>query len=115
MKREKPTRAQRGEATRARILEAARQRFAADGYDRATIRAVAADAGIDPSLVMRYFGNKQGLFLAAAEFDLRIPDLRKVPRKSVGTALAEHFVGRWEGDDILVALLRTAATNEHAA
>lgn len=111
----KRTRAQRGEATRARIVDAARQRFAADGYERATIRAIATDAGIDPSLVMRYYGNKQGLFVAAAEIDLRIPDLEKVPRAKVGTALVEHFLDRWEGDDVLLALLRTAATNERAA
>lgn len=115
MKRKETTRAQQGAATRARILGAARQRFAADGYERATIRAIASDAGIDPSLVMRYFGNKQGLFVAAAEFDLRLPDLSKVPRKKVGAVLVEHFVGRWEADDILLALLRTAATNEQAA
>ena len=115
MKRTKLTRAQRGEATRARIVDAARQRFAADGYERATIRAIAADAGIDPSLVMRYFGNKQGLFVAAAEFDLRLPDLSRVPRSKVGAALVAHFVERWEADDILLALLRTAATHPGAA
>ena len=76
----KPTRAERGLATRARIVAAARQRFAADGYERATIRAIAADAGVDPSLVMRYYGNKQGLFVAAAEIELRIPDLGHLPR-----------------------------------
>ena len=45
---------------------AARERFAADGYERATIRAIAADAEIDPSMVMRYYGNKEKLFAAAA-------------------------------------------------
>lgn len=115
MKSRKPTRQQQGEATRARILDAARQRFASDGYERATIRAIAAEAGIDPSLVMRYFGNKQGLFVAAAEIDLRIPDLSDLPRAEVGAALVAHFLRRWEEDDILLALLRTAATNERAA
>jgi AcrR family transcriptional regulator len=115
VKTERPTRAEQGEATRAGILAAARQRFAADGYERATIRAIAVDAGIDPSLVMRYFGNKQGLFAAAAEIDLRMPDLGKVPRRKLGAALVEHFLQRWESDDILKALLRTAATNEAAA
>ena len=81
----------------------------------ATIRAIAGDAGIDPSLVMRYFGNKQGLFVAAAEFDLRLPDLRRVPRTKVGAVLVEHFLWRWEADDVLLALLRTAATNREAA
>jgi len=50
---EPATRTRRSDATRAAILRAARERFAADGYDRATIRAIAADAHIDPSMVMR--------------------------------------------------------------
>ena len=109
------TRTERGEATRKDILAAARRHFATSGYERATIRAIAADAGIDPSLVMRYFGNKQGLFVAAAEIDLRIPDLRSLPRAKIGAALVEHFFERWNADDILPALLRTAATNDRAA
>ncbi len=63
------------EQTKAVILAAARERFAADGYDRATIRHIAADAAIDPSMVMRYFGSKERLFAAAADFDLRLPDV----------------------------------------
>lgn len=105
----------RGEATRAAILSSARERFASDGYERATIRAIAADAGIDPALVMRYFGNKEGLFAAAAEIDLRLPDLAALPRKTLGSALAEHFLLRWEDDEILQGLLRAAATNAQAA
>jgi AcrR family transcriptional regulator len=103
------------EATRAAILAAARERFAADGYDRATLRAIAADAGIDPALVIRYFGNKEGLFAAAAEFDLRLPDFSSMPRARAGAALVEHFLARWEGDDTLQALLRAAVTNRAAA
>lgn len=53
------------ERTRARIADAARRRFASDGYDRTTIRGVAADAGVDPALVMHYFGSKRDLFAAA--------------------------------------------------
>src|ERR671917_219946 len=68
------------------ILGAARARFAADGYDRATVRAIAADAGIDPSMVMRYFGSKRQLFALTAEFDLRLPDLP--PPRPVGRFLA---------------------------
>ncbi|GAA3959348.1 TetR family transcriptional regulator [Actinomadura viridis] len=100
--------------TKAVILKAARERFAADGYDRATIRAIAADVGIDPSMVMRYFGSKQQLFARAAEFDLRIPDLSAVPRDQVGRVLAAHVVDRWEGD-VLQILLRTAVTDEDTA
>ncbi|WBB55822.1 TetR family transcriptional regulator [Verrucosispora sp. WMMD573] len=103
------------EATRAAILRAARNRFAADGYDRATIRAIAADARIDPSMVMRYYGSKENLFATAAEFDLRLPDLSNVPVDRLGTALVSYFFTRWEGDSTLPALLRTASTNPSGA
>jgi len=107
--------ARRSDATRAAILTAARERFAADGYERATIRAIAADARIDPSMVMRYYGNKEKLFAAAAEFDLRLPDLTSVPREEIGARLTGHLVDRWEHDDTLMALLRAAVTNQAAA
>ena len=55
------------------------------------------------------------MFAAAAEFDLRLPDLSVLPRSAVGSALVEHFLDRWEGDETLMALLRTAVTNEAAA
>jgi len=104
----------RSDGTRAAILAAAREQFAARGYQAATIRGIAAAAGIDPALVMRYYGNKDGLFAAAAEFDLRLPDLSSLPRRAVGAALVTHFLDRWEGDETLMALLRTAVTNEAA-
>ncbi|MBG0566262.1 TetR/AcrR family transcriptional regulator [Actinoplanes aureus] len=105
----------RSDATRAAILTAARERFAADGFERATIRAIAADARIDPSMVMRYYGNKERLFAAAAEFDLRMPDLTGAPADQLGTLLVSHFISRWEGDETLLALLRAAVTQEAAA
>lgn len=105
----------RSDATRAAILAAARERFAADGYDRATIRAIATAARIDPSMVMRYYGSKEGLFAAAAEFELRLPDFRAVPREEIGARAVEYFLGRWEDDDTLQALLRVGVTNEAAA
>jgi AcrR family transcriptional regulator len=97
------------------IRSAARERFAADGYDRATIRAIAADARIDPAMVMRYYGSKEKLFAAAAEFDLRLPDLSAVPHSDVGAVLVVHFLERWEGDGTLLALLRAALTHAAAA
>jgi len=105
----------RSDNTRAAILAAARERFAADGYERATIRAIAADAAIDPAMVMRYFGNKEKLFAAAAEFDLRLPDLAAVPRHELGGILVGHFFDRWEDDDTLKALLRAAVSYDAAA
>src|SRR5881296_365156 len=101
----KPT-GRRSETTKAAILAAARQHFAASGYERATIRIIAADAGIDPAMVMRYFGNKEKLFAAAAQFDLRLPDLISVPLDRLGVTLVTHMLDRWEGDATLMALLR---------
>jgi AcrR family transcriptional regulator len=94
------------------ILTAAREQFATHGYQAATIREIAAAAEIDPAMVMRYFGNKAKLFAAVSEFDLRIPDLRAHPRADVGRALVAHFLARWDGDESLKAMLRTAVTDE---
>ena len=105
----------KADQTKAVILAAARERFAESGYEAATIRAIAADANIDPSMVMRYFGNKEQLFAAAAEFDLRFPDLSDVAPDQLGHALVSHFLVRWEEDDALVVLLRSATTNAEAA
>ncbi|MFI0711076.1 TetR family transcriptional regulator [Streptomyces inhibens] len=110
-----PARPRRSAATRAAILAAARDRFAADGYERATIRAIAKDARIDPSMVMRYYGNKEGLFAAASEIDLRVPDLSRVPREELGARLVRHFLERWECDETLTAMMRVGVTNEAGA
>jgi AcrR family transcriptional regulator len=107
-------REKKSDRTRAAILAAARERFGADGYERATIRAIAADAAIDPAMVMRYYGNKEKLFAAAAEFDIRLPDFAGIPLESLGEAMVRHFLQRWEADDSLRVLLRTAVTNEVA-
>ncbi|MEU3839149.1 TetR family transcriptional regulator [Streptomyces sp. NPDC028635] len=105
----------RSDATRAAILAAARERFAADGYERATIRAIAKDARIDPSMVMRYFGSKDGLFAAAVAIDLRLPDLSRVPRDEVGRALVLHFLDLWEQKEEFTAMLRVGVTNPAGA
>lgn len=102
------------EATRGAIKAAARDRFAADGYEKTTIRAVAIAAGVDPALVMRYFGNKEGLLAAAADFDLRMPDLSAAPPDTIGTRMAEHFLDRWEQDESFTALLHAAVTHQVA-
>ena len=108
----------RSAGTRRAILDAARATFAARGYEQATIRAVAARAGVDASMVMRYFQSKAGLFTAAVTMDLQAVDLRSAPPSDRGEQLVRHFVDRWEdprqGDD-LIAMLRTAATSETVA
>lgn len=107
----------KSDATRGRIVEAARERFRKEGFERTTIRKVAADAGIDPSMVMRYFESKRGLFDAAMTVELRIPDLSRHPRDKLGEALITHFLKRWEEPDAdsLQLLLRSSASNEEAA
>ncbi|WP_327183117.1 TetR/AcrR family transcriptional regulator [Streptomyces sp. NBC_01334] len=105
----------RSDATRTAILDAARERFAADGYERATIRAIARDASIDPSMVMRYYGSKEGLFAAAVAVDLKLPDLTALPREEIGRALVTHFLDMWEENEVLTALLRVGVTNEAGA
>ncbi|MFE7548360.1 TetR/AcrR family transcriptional regulator [Streptomyces gardneri] len=109
------TTARRSDATRAAILEAARERFASDGYERATIRAIARDAAIDPSMVMRYYGNKEGLFAAASEIDLALPELGALPSRHIGAVLVTHFLDRWERDDVLTGMLRVGVTNTAGA
>jgi AcrR family transcriptional regulator len=92
--------------------------FAARGYEGTTIRAVAAQAGVDGSMVMRYFRSKAGLFTAAVTMDLRVPDLGSVPPSDRGELLVRHFISRWEDpvrDDEMIALMRTAATSETVA
>lgn len=110
-----PAKRRRSDATRAAILAAARERFAAEGYERATIRSIAKDASINPSLVMRYYGSKEGLFAVASAIDLRLPDLTRLPVDEVGAALVSHFFGRWESDETLTALLRAGASNPMGA
>ena len=101
--------------TKAVILAAARERFGRAGFQGATIRGIAADAGVDPAMVMRYYGNKDKLFAAAADFDLELPDFATTDRGELGRSLVRHFLQRWEGDDALVILLRSSATNAEAA
>jgi AcrR family transcriptional regulator len=75
--------------TRERILAAARERFAANGYDRTRIRDVAADAGVDAALVHYFFKSKDGLFAAAMQLPLR-------PAEVIGPVLAEGLPGLGE-------------------
>jgi len=104
--------------TRSRLVAAARQHFARNGYDGATVRAIAAEAEVNPALISRYFGGKEQLFAEAVSIDLAFPDLSGTSPDAIGEALVRHFFRRWEGDpvdDLLRVLIRTAATNEEAA
>ena len=102
-------------ATRAAILDAARARFGADGFDRVTIREIAGDVGVDPAMVIRYFGTKDALFAEAAVFDLELPDLVGVAPGELADVLMPRFFAVWEDNAGFLSLLRAAATSEVAA
>ncbi len=109
-------------ATRNAILDAARVRFATDGFASSTIRKIAADAGVDPSLVMQYFGSKAQLFASVMELGpntmSRISDAFDGPDDSIGERVTRAFLEVWDGDPMisqpLQALLRAAIGNAQA-
>lgn len=108
--------------TREAILAAARDRFAAEGYARATIRTIAAAAAVDPALVHHYFGTKQELFTAALDLPVDIPralaEVLSGDPHDVGERLVRRFLAEWDGPEArsaLTALLRTAVTSEQVA
>jgi AcrR family transcriptional regulator len=108
--------------TRGAILDAARERFAAEGYERATLRGIAAVAGVDPALVVHYFKNKAGLFVAAVEWPFRpAEEVQRVARRGrqhVGEELARLFVRTWDDRrerDVILTILRSATADAAAA
>ena len=113
-----PRKIEKSEKTRASIAEAARRLFAEQGFERTTVRDVATAAGIDPALVMRYFGSKDELFTSVAGPSLGLPDLSSLDPQKIGETLVDHFLDLWERDSsrsALPVLLRSAASNEAAA
>ncbi|WP_338528868.1 TetR family transcriptional regulator [Nitratireductor thuwali] len=97
---------------------AARKAFSIHGFERTTVREIAADAGVNPALINRYFGGKEQLLAEAVSIDLALPDLSQADRSELGKTLVAHFFQRWEGrqdGDLLRVLIRTAATNQDAA
>ncbi|MEL7976529.1 TetR family transcriptional regulator [Isoptericola sp. F-RaC21] len=94
------------EATRARLLDAARRRFAEHGYAGTSVRAVAGDAGVDAALVFRYFGSKDGLFVAATA-DEDPERLRGLPPEEFAERLLSMFAYPPEGARPVAALLRS--------
>ena len=108
----------KSDRTRAAILAAARDLFAARGYRMTTVRDIASRARVDAALVNRYFGGKDGLFAQATEVDLDLPDLGAVPRERIGEVLACHYLALWDDPGqgtVLTILLRTAASDAVAA
>jgi AcrR family transcriptional regulator len=103
------------------VLAAARTVFAERGFDGATIRAIAGDAGVDPALVHHYFGSKDKLFLAAVEApadpDELLPEVLAADRDALGAAVVRMALRVWDGPARHggLALLRSAVGNEWTA
>ena len=92
-----PRRRRDAAATREAILEAATHRFATQGYERAGVREIAADAGVTAALVNRYFGSKEGLFAEVIRRALDMGHLLQGQRGDLADHLARAVVNG--GDD----------------
>jgi AcrR family transcriptional regulator len=104
------------------IASAARSAFAESGYDRATIRAIAATAQVDPALVVHFFGSKEKLFLEVMTLPPGVSEavagLGDGPRETVGRRLAEVVVALLENPAsraILIGRIRSASSHAAAA
>jgi len=100
--------------TRGQILDAARQAFAGRGFAATSIRAIAADAGVDAALIHHYFDSKQQLFLATVSLPQDMPRLIEHAVGEGPVGLGERLVRTvleiWDSEmqPSLVAALRTA-------
>lgn len=98
-----------GQENKKRVIEAAREHFKR-GYEQATVRKIAADAGVDVAMVYYFFGNKEGLFTASV---LDIPEhpLHQLPllldegSDQIGVRLVRAFLERWDAGDTFEPLL----------
>ncbi|HME76324.1 MAG TPA: TetR family transcriptional regulator [Mycobacterium sp.] len=118
----RPGRWRTGQQTRQRIVDAARERFTRDGYERATVRAIAAEAGVDVAMVYYFFGSKEGLFSASAltgpEHPLhQLATLLDEGPNQIGQRLVRRFLEHWdEGGafEPFMAVWRSAAIQPQA-
>jgi AcrR family transcriptional regulator len=108
--------------TREKILEVARLAFPANGYAGTSLRGVARDAGVDPSLIVQFFGSKAGLFAAVVEWPFDATEIgtqiREAPVEQVGEYAARMFTGRWDRDEHrnpIISLIHAALADPGAA
>lgn len=111
-----------GTDTREALLNAAREVFIEQGFDGATVRAIAGRAGVDAAMVNHWFGGKEGLF---GEAVLKLPfnpqDIVNIlvgsPPDMVGDTIVRTFLSRWDasGGGVFTALIRSVASHDEAA
>ncbi|QKW24583.1 TetR/AcrR family transcriptional regulator [Kitasatospora sp. NA04385] len=98
------------------MLAAARGLFSELGYEQTTVRTVAHRAGVDPALVMKYFGSKEGLFDAASEVALSFGGALSGPPEQYGERLLGHVLAEIDGrPDRSMPVLRSMLTHPQAA
>lgn len=107
----------KGQRTRRRILDTARRVFADVGYERATIRSIAAAADVDKSSVIQYFATKQNLFREAVHWDIPVAELTSDDPRETARNYASTMLTSWaaDPDSPMAVLLRTSMTSEDAA
>jgi len=107
--------------TRERILAAARHDFSKSGFDGTTIRAIAAEAKVDPALVLHYFESKDAIFREAVRFPVDpaefIPGLVARGVDGLGDRLVRFFVDTWDSPagSAMLGVIRSVVANEDAA
>lgn len=107
--------------TREAILTAARSHFSSIGFEGGTIRGIAAEAGVDPALVLHYFGSKEGVFRAAVDFPvdpaLFLPQLLAPGLDGLGERLVRFFLDTWDSPagSPLLGVIRSVVASESAA
>lgn len=105
-----------GQQNKQRIVDAAREHFMRDGYEKATVRRIAAEAGVDVAMVYYHFGNKEGLFNASVLDTPQHPlhqlaNLLDEGPDEIGSRLVRDVVQRWDGGasfDLLLTVFRSA-------
>jgi AcrR family transcriptional regulator len=113
-----PRRTRNPQLHRDAILQAAGQAFAERGYRDATLREIARRAGVTHGLVVRHFGSKEELFLAAVPGTRDLADTASGPLDTLPERIAAGYVHRMEaseGTDPFIALLRSAVVDDSAA
>jgi AcrR family transcriptional regulator len=103
--------------TRGQIITAARHAFAEKGFAGASMRAIAAEAGVDAALIHHYFDSKQQLFLATVALPPELPRIvERVAagsRSDLGERLVRTVLGVWDSElqPSLIAAIRTTLTD----
>ncbi|MBT1677628.1 TetR/AcrR family transcriptional regulator [Curtobacterium aurantiacum] len=105
-------------ATRLLLVQAARRRFAFDGYRATTVRDIAGDAGVNVALISRYFGSKEGLFRACLDRvvrDLSAEESREQGLERALTGIVTHIVRAPTDDDSLQLMLLLRSSGDDGA